>query len=736
MSYKLYILALASAIIIFAGCRKDVFDSGTIERDYFIEDIPEGFSWATSLAINTEVIPSDKYDGTYWYTIEFFDRNPLIDSSAQLLGNGWCSSKQPLKKTIIIPDAQTTLFVEQITPGGRRSVMEVPIENNSAVCDFSQDNSPISKNRTISLLTNSDNFEIPSIPTNVKEILTQKDNLESGNNYIIRGEYTGELNFTNKKNISVYVTGTWNNTATSTKLEVNTNIYVVNNGKIFSPKEWNIQVYSSSNIAIAKGCQLGEKDHDKISLRLNSGNFINEGLTYMDEINTDQSNTSIKNSGELHLNKLKATNPITINNADGGKMYIDELEIGNAIFINQCYVEIEEMKLNYNSSLSIASGCAVKCEEMKADGAKITLASNSLLEVTDEAEFKGAVTTIGRTGNDFALFKTKKLQGNLWGWKILKCSGQLYVECGKIEVGNDFCEFTPPAQLVDSGKGSLIEIPASECSQGNDYQPEQPEQPEFPKQVTLKQSYTFASEDNYPSPGDYDMNDLVVSIDSITYNYMEKDMINRMIYHVSLRAVGASRQLGAAIQLDDIKASDIKSITYSKELPQDNFKTKVNGTEKDQKYAVIPLFDNAHKALGIATPTIITNTVSNDPKWINDVPINSFDITIEFTSLVEDVATSINKINYFAIVGTKTPRTEIHFPKYAHTDLSSAPTILQDATKDLMWTIQIPGIFRYPHEWISILETYTDFKIWVQSGGNDKKEWYSNPTEEKLYQKK
>ncbi len=735
MNYKIFIYVLAVAMVIFTGCHKDVFDSEALGRDYFIENIPEGFDWTSSSSIQVEITPSDNYAGTYLYTIDFFDKNPIADSSANLLGSGWCSGKQPLKKSIIISDAQADLFVCQTTPGGRRSVMQVPIENNRVICNFSRAIDNVAQNRTLSLLANSDEFEIPEIPADVIEITGKNNRLESGRNYIIRGEYTGELNFNNEKNISLYVTGIWNNTAKSTKLEVNTNIYVINNGKIFSREEWDIQVYSNSNLAIAKGCQFGDKDHDDISIRLNSGIFLNEGLVYMEDIYTDQSNTLIKNSGEFHLDKLEATTAITINNADGGKLYIEELEIGNATFINQCYAEIEEMELNYGSSLTIASGCAVKCEKLNVNGAKITLASNSLLEVTDEAEFKGAASSIGRTGSDFALFKTRKIKSNEY-WQFLTFSGQLYVEWEKIESKSQFYKFIPPAQLVDSKKGSLIDIPASECSQGNDYQPEEPEEPEFPRQVTLTKSYTFASEDLYPSPGDFDMNDIVLGMDSVTYNYVEKDRISYMIWHCTLRAVGATRQSGAAIQLDGLKDENIQKVTYSKELSLGNFNINSNGTESKQTYAVVPLFDNAHRTLGCDNTSTILNAISKSPQWINDVPFNSFDVKIECTSPVEELAIRIDNMNYFAIIGTKTPRTEIHLPHYNHTDLSNAPKVLQEVTKDYMWTIRVPGIFRYSHEWTSILEAYPEFKPWVQSGGNSNKEWYNNPIEENLYRKK
>lgn len=106
-----------------------------------------------------------------------------------------------------------------------------------------------------------------------------------------------------------------------------------------------------------------------------------------------------------------------------------------------------------------------------------------------------------------------------------------------------------------------------------------------------------------------------------------------------------------------------------------------------------------------------------------------------FTILVTPEKIGIDKLNYFAIVRTKTPRTEIHLPKYNHTNLSRATNKLQEVTKDYMWTIQVPSVFKYAHEWINIKEAYPDFERWVQSGGSDKQDWYNKPVTEKLYQK-
>ena len=488
-----------------------------------------------------------------------------------------------------------------------------------------------------------------------------------------------------------------------------------------------------------ENAQLGSKEHQNIEIKFeNKGTFLNEGTVFIKKIETKTANVTVYNYNIFYLKELDTENPSLFNNMDGGLFYIEEAYIKNAIISNQCYMEFDELELSSGGKFSLAVGSAIKCRKLEKKEwgqTMFELNDRALFEVTEKAEIDAPLTFSNLKG-DFALLKFNLVENKEKGNNLITCEGNLYVEFKKFTGDSKFWKMKLPAQIVDTKKGSRINIPASKCNPGNNYQPEQPEQPKFPQQETRTQCYTFASEDLYPSPGDFDMNDIVISVDSITYNYVDKDRISFMIWHCTLRAVGATRQSGAAIQLDGLKVEDIQKVTYSKELSLGNFKTNTNGTESKQTYAVIPLFDNAHKTLGCDNTTTILNAISNAPQWINDVPFNSFDVTIEFTSPVQETAINIEKMNYFAIIGTRTPRTEIHLPHYNHTDLSSAPKALQEVTKDYMWTIQVPGIFQYSHEWTNILKTYPEFKLWVQSGGDSNKGWYKNPIEENLYRKK
>ena len=69
-----------------------------------------------------------------------------------------------------------------------------------------------------------------------------------------------------------------------------------------------------------------------------------------------------------------------------------------------------------------------------------------------------------------------------------------------------------------------------------------------------------------------------------------------MIFNVNLRAVGALKSIGAAIQLDNVLANNIAGVTYEgTKSPLDGSVFEVNekGVETGQSKAVIPFFDNA-----------------------------------------------------------------------------------------------------------------------------------------------
>lgn len=706
--------SICSLGILFSSCHKDVYDPEALGRDYFIQGIPENFDWATTTTIVTEITPYDLYNGQYPYTIEIFDKNPLTNPSATLYTIGWSTGANPLKNNITLPGSDTLVYVRQTTPGGRKSIKPAHIVNNQLICNFNPEATvPESKVQT---RTNSEKMDVSEIPANVIVLEGDKDiQLNPGNNYVIYGTYKGSVTFPGWGKSSLYIKGTLINKATLVRMEANENLYILEGGQLLAETACKLQYNNDHNLYIGQGGQLGDKDKNNISIQFqNTGTILNEGTIYANEITSESKGMEIVNKGKLYANLLKS----------GDKYFFDD----------QCYTNIKHIILTNSSQINISSACALVCDYLEMTNSHIYLGNESMLDVNSlQAYNNGGISNITGNGKDFSLARINKLICT--DDNSIHFNDKLYVGCKEFPKNDKFYKVN--CWLEDVQSGATINIQPNECSEGNNYVPEQPEKPEFPKEVVYNKTYTYATEDNFPSPGDYDMNDMVISMDSISYTFVNASkQINRMTWHMTLRAVGATRQLGAAIQLDGFKPDEIKNITYSKDMPLSTFGLRNNRTENNQTYAVVPLFDNAHQMLGSNNTVTIINTISDKPQYIFNAVPNTFNLTIDFTNPVNEEEIEMKKLNFFTIVGTRaSERTEIHLPRYKHTDLSIAKDKFQEVTDKYMWTIQVPGVFRYSHEWIRITEAYENFEQWVKSGGKEYEDWYNNPNELKLYRK-
>lgn len=714
-----HFLYFLGCLFIFSSCHKEVYESGALERDYFIQNIPDGFNWSTLSSIHLEVTPNDQYSGQYLYTIEVFDKNPLLEQTATLYTTGWCTGVKPLKKTISIPAVQSLVYVRQTTPGGRRTIKEIEVVNQSIVCNFLPEENPIVK----SISTSSKNQDIPDkLPDNYSEIDYSKSEitLKKNTNYVIKKDYKGKIQFAAEGKCNLYVKAIWTNTAeewSPTIIQNTSNLYLLEGGQIRTENnKCKFQFSNDATVGIHKDAQLGEEGKNNIILQFQTkGYLVNEGRLYCDQISAESKDMEITNKGRFYANYLKS-----------GDAYS---------FYNECYANIKTVEMPKSSKLEIAPACAFVSEKMTLSNASIKLESGAMLDVDYLYTIdNGGQNVISGTGNRYALARIKELACQWSQRATVIFNANVYVSCTRYPSNTDLFKINT---WEDIASGQTIQIVPSECSQGNDYIPEEPEMPEFPRWIVYNKPYSFASEDNYPSPGDYDMNDLVVSIDSIAHYYEKNDdddAISKIKLYLTLHAVGGTQRLGAAIQLDELDEDEVKSVSYSQNLPLSNFQTNNRGVEKNQKHAVIPLFDNAHQALGINNTSTIVNTISNTPKWIANVDPCSFEVTIEFTSPVDEEDVEIDELNYFIIVGSRTEnRIEIHLPDKDHTNLSITPEKEQKIDEKFMWTIRIPEIFRYPHEWESIKNAYPHFEEWVQSGGDKYKNWYTLPNEELLY---
>jgi LruC domain-containing protein len=242
----------------------------------------------------------------------------------------------------------------------------------------------------------------------------------------------------------------------------------------------------------------------------------------------------------------------------------------------------------------------------------------------------------------------------------------------------------------------------------------------------------IAFEDNWPTKGDYDMNDLVLGYRYTFVTNAQNEVVTiQADYNVA--AVGASFKNGFGLQLP-IPASAVKSV--SGELFKSNYISLAsNGVEAGQTNAVVIPFDNTDAVINNPDFSYFINTENSKDK-ITQTTVSSVLITL--TTPIAQSSLNVSSFNPFLISNGR--RTyEIHLPGYAPTDKAdpklfgtgddaSAPSTGKYylSTANMPWAITYDDTFIYPLETISILSAYPHFADWAASSGTAFTDWYTN----------
>lgn len=234
--------------------------------------------------------------------------------------------------------------------------------------------------------------------------------------------------------------------------------------------------------------------------------------------------------------------------------------------------------------------------------------------------------------------------------------------------------------------------------------------PEDGKQVV-------AFEDLWPSLGDFDFNDLVMSNKVKISKNTDGDLIEAN-FKVSIDAVGASLYNGIAMMI-----YDENSLNFS-----NNIIESVSGD-----VSLDP--DNTN---GLILTNDIFETINNRYQNNGTGPMGIPD-TLRFTIVFNDNADSF--IPELYLFRTDVRSHEVHrsgFPYTATIDANLYNTI-DDAgdyktTTGLPWGMEIitDGVYSCPREKVDILYAYPKFEAWATSNGVDEPTWYLEPDEDKV----
>lgn len=716
--------AVIACSMLMTACTTDLYkpDVTEPEKPGGNEDVPGDHTWATNKTTQLTVNVRDEYDGKYYYTVEVFTDNPAISENAKLLSGAKTNSKVPFSVEVVIPDVAKTIFIRQTDPFKRKRVYAFDVKEGNMVCNLG--NGPVTKS-ALDFRSNGEytipeiNFEVPSNAIAV----SKGTKIETGKNYVLKQGTSFALNgLPGEGNFSLYIVGTVELEGDVT-LQQGAKFFILKEGKLVPGKSnKTIRCVGNAQIAVESGGYVGD-DKTKLNISLtdntrivNAGKIELEGEGSPGGLSLSAS-AEVYNRGEIDVNRLSASdakNKIV----NTGDFDVDETAtFTNVNVYNACVFDVDKCNVN-GAKMYLASGSIFEVDKFTAGGLEMLMEPLSIFDCTDDDKNSGVHFTAqksiikGTANNAFALFRTHKIVYNGGNTVHVDFLGGVEIECKGTSNGNSTGKYTVTSPACFAEGQASVEIPDDECnSNSGNHNPgtgEGDTDDGYEEEDTLP--YTYMFEDNWPAKGDYDMNDLVMTVE---INNIKSGNVTTGARIIStLHAVGAAKQLAAAFQLDGISA------------------TAVSNSEGEQKYAVLSLFEDAHAELG-ASSGEIANTFKIS------YPSKQRETAIAFTQPITGVINAKN-FNLFIVWGgmNVAKRNEIHLAGFKGTDKAGtnpASTDVYTTTEDnWMWALSVPqaDFATYPKESILVSEAYSGFSAWQK--GDETPGWYNTPVEGKV----
>ena len=216
------------------------------------------------------------------------------------------------------------------------------------------------------------------------------------------------------------------------------------------------------------------------------------------------------------------------------------------------------------------------------------------------------------------------------------------------------------------------------------------------------QMYAYGFEEEFPEPGDYDFNDIVLNISQ------ERIAENAIQLNVKLAAVGSTSQLASAIRLVGYDYEDIDSVktigdvTFNKGVPSSILVVMKKDVDKlflkgRNGEAVINLFADAHWATGDNLPEnygVITRKTYNVAKNSSSKSQVYVPRTISYLIYFKDGSRlnnfTLDTLDPFLIEDYNGSSWEVHLNEYRAAQVLYEYTSANLKNKHLPWALKVP----------------------------------------------
>jgi LruC domain-containing protein len=784
---KIFILIFILAVT-FAGCRKINNDNPKPSDNLTMNDlvIPEDFNWETYSDIKLNIGVQTSQPMTLISKVSVFNGNP--SDGGKILLAGGASPQKHFQANLRIPATIHEIYLMAEFPFGITKVEKVAVsEQISFTFDDFFDNGNLKSSSNFKATT-----DVGPACDDCDVYMTGSGsyNIGNGQKYCVAENetFTGSVIFQGwNGGGTLQICGTA--TINSLTLPNSSHLIITQNGSLTLGS---FSSYSSPNSVII---------YENASVTINNSiqtqgtSFENQGtLTINGDILAKQLPDGFTNSGEMNvtgtlsIQAITFTNDGTINHTgsavnfntnptvnNNGSFYVNtSLNINGGIFTNNGVVDVIG-NINMNASSVIENNCSMMCTGNFAGNAGVfknfsgylkgaqnfTLNSSGTLELHDKSMIfsenftmnEGNVQGFGQLNSIYVpgIFKitgTQKVDGNIEAATDSLDLAQnnpisFHFINGATVVGLDFATNSiPPNGCNPDGIAPLI------VDSDGDGVPD--EFDDFPNDQYRAFNYQFPEpgshitimfEDLWPGKGDYDFNDLVISVSGSEVANADNDIVETYI-NLDVKAVGASLENGFGWQYANIPPSAIEQVSGFVLGTNSNIVLNSNGTEAGQDSAVIIAIENFEDVINRAGGSMY-NTVDNGNAGVSDV-VTVHVLFGETNPLPRELFSNGDIYNIF-LIKNQQRGTEIHLPDREPTDLMTYPFGEFQDTSDpltgryyktasgLPWAMIIYDQFAWPLETIPIIEAYPDFASWAQSGGTNDTLWYANPVPSKVW---
>lgn len=796
------ILALLTVLAVASSCSEDYFDQAAYDKliaDAFpVVNVDSTQTWKT-IGTGTATLGVNTVAGET-YKVKIFSGNPLL-SSAKILASENVLSGDSVTNTFSYPLSDSILFVAFIDPKGYMSVMPEHITDSKIKATFGIVDNSTSAASAIKRVYNPTS-DIPTISYSDLQYLGQQ--LQEGASELTPTYATynykcpdalkitsGNCNYSiptldQKSGRTLYVGKniTWTLSSTQ-QLGTNCIVFLDEGAKLIIPDGMSMIADNKCSIIVMKDAKITGNELVVANGYYNNAYTYNAGTINVKIFNNNGG--FFYNANELITSSYLSSTKTGYNVNRGSITVNGDANMVNAALLNAC-----KFVCTGNTTLAVLNngdGSYFESNTFSPDGTYISysnryilLGYRSIVNVKGEFdEQRGGTYIIGPYayyGVNYAIFQCgsiplkeyvpldiensvyfcrKTIYKNADYWSTEEKVERLFAACfNRHDAWYYFYSgYNGQAVQADYRQVNFVKD-EDECSP--QYTPDDPSTPTW---TTFSERFCF--EDNFPMEGDYDFNDAVITITPSVSGSTVK-------LKVSLDAVGATKQIGAALHIAGVNRSEVTSITRDGDFDKNNGRpassaTIINSTEDllpasmaTTTDMVINLFNDAHWSM-VQTKSVETadvqryfyNTVSRGNAYVgyqNDVPSAVVTYTIQLSS--EAAAQKFVAANLDAFILEKYNGTywEVHTYPYKTQQILSAYNNkdMTQYSSNYPWAVMVPGDFKYPIEWTKVgganaSSVYEGayqtpghaFGQWAQDKSTAT-DWYQYPTSGMVYQ--